>query len=651
MSITVLLALMPLYPLVSFFLLIVLANKLSWLHASLLSVSAILLCALSSLVLFSQLSVELPKISVTLWQWLTLATASGGIEQLAVGFHLDALSGVMICVVSCVGLLIHIFAAQYMREDENYSRFMAYMNLFISAMLVLVLADNLVLLYLGWEGVGLCSFLLIGFWYQEPNNVAAAKKAFIVTRVGDTALAIGLFMLFAEFQQLGISDVNSSAQAMQAVNSSDVNADSMYWICLCLLIGAAGKSAQLPLQTWLPDAMAGPTPVSALIHAATMVTAGVYLIARLYQVFLQAPQVMVYIAFIGAFTLLLAACAALAQKDIKRILAYSTMSQIGYMVLALGVGAFSASIYHLVTHAFFKALLFLTAGTVIYAMHHQQDIFKMGGLLKRLPFESACFFIGLICLIALPGTSGFFSKEAILTQLWLAGGGSTTLWLMALLGALLTSIYSCRLFYLAFLGESRSKTQLIPSTGILIRTPLLILVLLSLLGGIFASTIDMSLAAVFTEVNNLESSGLTQPLWSHALAIAMPFIGIFVSWFLFSSYRKNQLHHNVSPLFLSNNFIVAYCQQGLGFDYLYKHLFVRPYCAIARLNRGDVIDSTLMLIAKYIALWHELLSASQNGNVRWYAAALAVALTIILFLSGLHDYGVTLHAALTKVMP
>ncbi|MBL4940442.1 MAG: NADH-quinone oxidoreductase subunit L [Colwellia sp.] len=385
------LALLPFYPLLSFLLLIAFGKRLSWHLAAALSVGAMALSALSSVIVINQLSAIPsalpPVITVHLWHWFELsltgsAAAKSAAAQINISFYLDGLSAVMISVVTGIGLLIHIFAAAYMKDDENFTRFMAYMNLFIVAMLILVLADNLVLLYLGWEGVGLCSFLLIGFWYKEKANVLAARKAFIVTRIGDTAMAIGLFMLFKELGQLNINELNAAANVLWVAGD-----EAPYWIALLLLGGAVGKSAQLPLQTWLPDAMAGPTPVSALIHAATMVTAGVYLIARMNGIFLLAPEVMNYVAWLGAATLLLAGIAALAQSDIKRVLAYSTMSQIGYMMLALGAGAFSSGVFHLMTHAFFKALLFLTAGVIILALHHQQNLFKMGGLLKRLPVD------------------------------------------------------------------------------------------------------------------------------------------------------------------------------------------------------------------------------------------------------------------------
>jgi NADH-quinone oxidoreductase subunit L len=374
----------------------------------------------------------------------------GGLRP-AIGFYLDALSLVMILVVTCVGFLIHVYSSEFMIEDDAYSRFFAYMNLFVASMLVLLLGDNLVLLYLGWEGVGLCSYLLIGFWYQDPANGLAARKAFLVTRVGDVAMAIGLFVLFTQLGTLDIQELmHRAAEQWPAGSGYAVAAAAL------LLGGAVGKSAQLPLQTWLPDAMAGPTPTSALIHAATMVTAGVYLIARTNVLFALAPDVQLAVAVVGAVTLLVAGLSALTQYDIKRVLAYSTVSQIGYMFLALGVGAWSAAMFHFMTHAFFKALLFLAAGVVIHALHHEHNMFKMGGLRKELPVAFWAFAIGGSALAGLPLiTAGFYSKDLILWLAWSSDKGSPWLWGAGMLGALLTAAYTYRLIFLVFFGPRR----------------------------------------------------------------------------------------------------------------------------------------------------------------------------------------------------
>lgn len=601
------LALLPFYPLLSFLILILFSKHLSWAIASLISVGAVGLSALSSFYLLHNAMITSDSVLwVNLWQWFKL-------EDLAVNFalRLDSLSTVMILVVSGVGFLIHAFAAAYMRDDENFSRFMAYMNLFIVAMLLLVLADNLVLLYLGWEGVGLCSFLLIGFWYQDKANAMAAKKAFIVTRVGDTFLAIGLFLLFRETGSLTIQDISDIALTNYLIES-----DMAYWICLLFVGGAVGKSAQLPLQTWLPDAMAGPTPVSALIHAATMVTAGVYLIARMQPLFVLTPEIMTLVAWVGALTLLLAGLAALAQTDIKRVLAYSTMSQIGYMMLALGAGAFSASVMHLMTHAFFKALLFLTAGAIILALHHEQNIFKMGGLFKKLPTVSVLFIIGVAALIAFPGTSGFVSKEAIIAELYLSSTAGPEFWWMAIIGALITSIYSFRLLFITFFGEYRGTETVHPIADKLQLIPLFILAILALLGGL----ISLDLTALFPPTN--ASDGIA-PTWLHSLAITTPFVGFVIAYVLY--FPKKGVVAVPSESNLS-----SFLQGGLGFDSLYRNLFVKPFIWLSKINKNDVIDSLVKGISWNVLTWHEVLKTSQNGQLRWYAAMLGIGVALLL---------------------
>ncbi|MFC6980473.1 NADH-quinone oxidoreductase subunit L [Microbulbifer taiwanensis] len=481
-SVTAALAWIPLLPLLGFLILISVPlfsrMELPQGVSAAIGVGSVGLAAL--LTAFVALSVFRPDpdavIQVSLWQWLSVADL-----QLGFNFYVDWLTLVMLSVITGVGFLIHLYSAGYMRGDSGYRRYFAYLNLFVCAMLLLVLADNLVLLYLGWEGVGLCSYLLIGFWYKDPVNGAAARKAFIVTRVGDTAMAIGLFLLFNQFATLNIREL------LAATGGSVFNDPTITLAALLLLGGAVGKSAQLPLQTWLPDAMAGPTPVSALIHAATMVTAGVYLIARMHPLFSLSETAMSAVAVVGALTLLLAGCSALVQSDIKRVLAYSTISQIGYMFLALGVGAWSGAIFHLMTHAFFKALLFLSAGSVILSLHHEQDIFAMGGLRKRIPFTFVCFAIGCACLAALPFTSGFYSKDQILLSAWEFYHGFNGIWLAGILGALVTGIYSFRLLFLVFFGsEGSASAHCKDANSGVMTVPLLLLAILALVGGLLA---------------------------------------------------------------------------------------------------------------------------------------------------------------------
>ncbi len=381
-------------------------------------------------------------------------------------FLFDPLSTVMLLIVTGIGFLIHVYSTAYMKGDPGFSRYFAYLNLFVFSMLVLVLAENALLMFIGWEGVGLCSYLLIGFWFQERENASAANKAFIVNRVGDLGFIVGLFLLYWSLSEAagplaeGASVLSFPflAEHVHLIKDASLfGAGAATVICLCLFVGATGKSAQIPLHVWLPDAMAGPTPVSALIHAATMVTAGVYMIGRLHFLFSLSGTAMAVIAVTGAVTALFAATIGCVQTDIKKILAYSTVSQLGYMFLAMGVGAFSAGIFHVVTHAFFKACLFLGAGSVILGMHHEQDIRNMGGLRKHLPRTFASFGLATIAIMGIPPFSGFFSKDEILWQAYSSEHGHPALWFIGFLTAGITAFYMSRLLFLTFFGENRRR--------------------------------------------------------------------------------------------------------------------------------------------------------------------------------------------------
>ncbi|HMA54071.1 MAG TPA: NADH-quinone oxidoreductase subunit L, partial [Acidobacteriota bacterium] len=446
-----LLWLIPVLPLLGFLVLGIFGRAMSRRLVAAIGVGLVGVSAALTLILALRFAGSPPpgdSLTASYWTWFE----AGGLNP-GISFRLDALSLVFSLVVTCVGFLIHLYSAGFMAGDEGYSRFFAWMNLFVGSMLVLVLGSNLLVLYLGWEGVGLCSYLLIGFWYKDPKNVRAAAKAFIVTRVGDTALAVGLLLIVTKLGTLDIQEVAARAVAQWPAGSALAVAAAAL-----LVGGAVGKSAQLPLQTWLPDAMAGPTPVSALIHAATMVTAGVYLIARMHVLFELAPPVRLAVGVLGAATLLIAGASALVQVDIKRILAYSTMSQIGYMFLALGAGAWSAAVFHFVTHAFFKALLFLGAGVIILGLKEEHDIFKMGGMRKELPLVFWTFLAGAASLAALPlVTAGFYSKEWILSAVR-SGGGGAGAWLYAagLAGAFLTVLYTFRVVFAVFFGPEKT---------------------------------------------------------------------------------------------------------------------------------------------------------------------------------------------------
>ena len=551
---------------------------------------------------------------VEMWVWMAVGNFTPGFS-----FYLDGLAVVMMLIITGVGFLIHLYSAGFMLDDPSYSRFFSYMNLFVASMLVLVLADNLLLLYLGWEGVGLCSYLLIGFWYEKPENGYAARKAFITTRVGDTSMAIGLFLLFAELGTLDIQEMLHAAETQWAVGSGLAVAAS-----LLLLGGAVGKSAQLPLQTWLPDAMAGPTPISALIHAATMVTAGVYLIARTHVLFELAPNVQLLVAWIGLITLLMAGFTAMTQHDIKRILAYSTISQIGYMFLGLGVGAWSASVFHLMTHAFFKALLFLAAGTVIHSLHHEHNIFKMGGKRKQLPIAFASFMIGSLALAAFPFTSGYFSKDEILIAALELEGPGMILWLGGVLGAFLTGIYSFRLVFVVFFGESKGHHEEKEVAGFSMATPLIILMVLALFGGWIQIPVDAVFSHGEVHAEEHHISGLM-----HAIMIAAPLLGIGVSYLFFMSKMFSVAKLMANPLATR---LHGFWFSGWGMDALYNFLFVRPFVSLARINKNDLIDAVYALLVNISRFVHVMMARTQNGQLRWYALSVGGGVIILITL-------------------
>lgn len=601
-----------LFPLVGWFLLAFSRGRFSENLSALIGVGSIGLSALTAGWVILQFNLNPPTNGVftqVLWQWMSVGNFAPSFT-----LYLDGLSVTMLGVVTGVGFLIHLFASWYMRGEEGYSRFFAYTNLFIASMLFLVLGDNLLFLYFGWEGVGLCSYLLIGFYFKHVPNGNAALKAFIVTRIGDVFMAIGLFLLFLNLGTLNIQEL------MVVAPQKYVAGDTWLWVAtLMLLGGAVGKSAQLPLQTWLADAMAGPTPVSALIHAATMVTAGVYLIARTHGLFLLTPDILELVGIVGGVTLVLAGFAALVQTDIKRILAYSTMSQIGYMFLALGVQAWDAAIFHLMTHAFFKALLFLASGAVINACHHEQNIFKMGGLWKKLPLAYASFIVGGAALAALPlVTAGFYSKDEILWEAF-ASGHSELLY-AGLAGAFLTSIYTFRLIFIAFHGEQ--KTEAHAGHGIAHWLPLSVLIVLSTFIG---ALITPPLAGVLPE-----SVGHAGGEGQHSLEIASGAIalaGIVLAALLFLGKRSFATAVAQSG---PGRFLSAWWFAAWGFDWLYDKVFVQPYLLASRLLARDPLDRSIGLIPRLVRGGNALLARSETGKVRWYATSIAGGAVLVL---------------------
>ncbi|MDT1011258.1 NADH-quinone oxidoreductase subunit L [Plesiomonas shigelloides] len=601
-----------LLPLLGYLLLAFSAGRWSENTSALIGVGSVGLSALLTAYIGYDFLVLHPQNTYTqpLWTWMAV-----GDLQVNLSLYLDGLSLTMLSVVTGVGFFIHLFASWYMRGEEGYSRFFAYTNLFIASMLFLVLGNDLLFVYLGWEGVGLCSYLLIGFYYQQSKNGAAAMKAFIVTRVGDVFLAIGLFILYQQLGTLNIQTILTLAPEKMAAGSWPVTLAA-----LMLLGGAVGKSAQLPLQTWLADAMAGPTPVSALIHAATMVTAGVYLIARTHVIFTLAPDVLYLVGFIGAVTLLLSGFAALVQTDIKRILAYSTMSQIGYMFLALGVSAWDAAIFHLMTHAFFKALLFLSAGAVIVACHHEQNIFRMGGLRKSLPLVYVCFLIGGGALAALPFiTAGFYSKDEILWQA--LASGHPELLAAGLVGAVLTSIYTFRLIFVVFHGPV--QTQAHAGHGLAYSVPLVVLALLSTFIG----------ALIVPPLHGVLPAGAEGELSAkHYLELISGLIsigGILIAAWLFLGERRwvSRMAQTAGGKTLVQIWLHAW-----GFDWFYDKVFVQPYLWLTRLLGGDPFNRTLNIVASAVRQANRLVVFTETGQLRWYATSVGFGALFILAL-------------------
>lgn len=613
----------PAFPLVGFVLLVFFGGRISTRSIALLATVPTGLSTILALLMTASFVANPPAANaqtIKLWTWLQVGTFAPDLS-----FYVDPLSIVMVLVVCFVGFFINLYSTGFMANDEGYARFFAYMNLFVCSMLILVLAENLLFLYLGWEAVGLCSYLLIGFWYKDPQNGLAAIKAFVVTRMGDASLAIGLFLIFFTFGTLSNQRVMAEAQNMPAGSMAIVAAAAL------ILGGAIGKSAQLPLQTWLPDAMAGPTPVSALIHAATMVTAGVYLIARTHVLFVLAPQVQLAVAVIGAATLVMAGCSALVQRRIKRVLAYSTISQIGYMFLALGVGAWSAAIFHFMTHAFFKALLFLSAGVVIQALNNEHDLFKMGGLRKSLPVTFWTFLAGAASLAALPFvTAGFCSKDLIINAAWSSPRGGVLLWLAGVIGAFLTALYAFRMFFLVFFGQQKTKPERFPNVAM--KTALVVFAVCAILAGFvqtpgFMGNIGLLgdfLSGSFV-LHLMPRLSTNLPVMTAVTSI-ITVIGIVLAclFFLLRSFLVERIAN--WPV---AGALHAFWASGWGFDRLYDLVLVRPFLWFARINKGDAVDLFYRGLEWTTGLSSRGLALSQSGKVRWYAMGVGLGALII----------------------
>jgi len=574
-------------------------------------------------------------------------------------FYLDQLSLVMLLVVTGVGFLIHIYSVGYMWEDDGYYRFMSYMNLFMFFMLTLVLAKNYLVMFIGWEGVGLASYLLIGFWFTKDSAAAAGKKAFIVNRIGDFGFLIALFLMIKHFGSLDFTRVFT---AVQTLPTETAGVGLLTAVGLLLMVGAAGKSAQIPLYVWLPDAMEGPTPVSALIHAATMVTAGVYMVARSHMIFERAPMAMMVVAIIGTLTALFAATIGIAQTDIKKVLAYSTVSQLGYMFMACGVGAFSAGIFHLMTHAFFKGLLFLAAGSVIHGIGGEQDMRKMGGLRQYMPWTFLTMTIATFAIAGFPPFAGFFSKDEILWKAYSSEYGSWVFWLIGVITAFITSFYMFRLWFLTFFGDYRGTAAPDPDghaaahgqddhshghghgapheSPWVMLGPLVVLAFLSLVGGwigiggrfehFLAPVFQSGAAAELAHDTAGEAAGTGTETLLMLISVGAAFLGLFLAWTLY--FRRPQLPARIAASLGGLYQAVAH---KYYIDELYNVLFVKPLIdgSTAILWHGvdqNVIDATVNNSASAARHVSDNARHMQSGNLRSYAGWVAAGGAVVI---------------------
>lgn len=582
---------------------------------------AVLISLICSIIAFVNVQGSEKPFNEVLYSWI-----AGESFTFNIGFHVDALTTVMLLVITGVGFLIHVYSIGYMHGDEGYTRYFAYLNLFVFAMLILVLGNNYLMMFVGWEGVGLCSYLLIGFWYEKQSATDAGKKAFIVNRIGDFGFLLGMFTLVAVFGSLDFTTIFSEAEANSTAQVFGVNA--IVLATLLLFVGAIGKSAQIPLYVWLPDAMEGPTPVSALIHAATMVTAGVYMIARsavLYNI----ADTGVVVAWIGVLTALFAAIIALKQNDIKRILAYSTVSQLGYMFVGVGVGAYASGIFHLVTHAFFKGLMFLTAGSVMHAMANELDIRKMGGLRNKLPITHATFLVGALAIAGAPFLSGFWSKDEILHSAW---GSSKAIYIIGLITAFLTAFYMFRLIFVTFYGKSRVEPEVashLHESPAVMWVPLVILAVPSAIIGVLSgwgghdSWFHHFTENVFPKAHKASGNVLLFMVISSIVGLA----GIIFAWIRYEDRVPSAEPTNALQKLVANKFYV---------DEVYNTFIVQPiknasHFLLWKLFDTGIIDGIVNGVAALIRVIGGTLRRLQTGLVQVYIVSMVVG--IVLFLA------------------
>ena len=621
-------------PLLGFLFCFLLGKQFNYKVYQISTTSILFLCTLFSWIIFIQFINNKETEIIFILNWIT-----SGNFIVDWSIRLDTLTAVMFIVVTTVSACVHLYSIGYMEEDPSKIRFMGYLSLFTFFMLVLVSSNNLLQMFFGWEGVGLASYLLIGFWHHKDSANKAAIKAFVVNRVGDFGYAIGIAGIFYIFGTISFDSIFSQVDQFSEhqIQFLSFSFPTLDFLCFLLFIGAMGKSAQLGLHTWLPDAMEGPTPVSALIHAATMVTAGVFLVARMSPLYEFATFTNLFITFIGAATAIFAASIALTQNDIKRVIAYSTCSQLGYMFFAAGVGAYNASIFHLTTHAFFKALLFLSAGSVIHAMHHEQDMRKMGGLFKKIPFTASMMWIGSLAIIGFPYLSGYYSKESILENAFYASNGIAYFaYLVGILTALLTAFYSWRLLFLTFHGENRSNSKTYDhahESPLVMTVPLFILATGSIFSGIFFADYFIGYYKKEFWDNAIlltESSHKYLPLTQSLISKSAVAIGILVCVLIYSNNlnRAKNLSYNLDPLYsLSKNKWYV--------DELYHKVFVLTFFKLANFfwKKGD--EKTIDGLGPNGVSWiisksSSYVSLFQSGYLFHYAFAMLGGLVIIL---------------------
>ncbi|MCA5003980.1 NADH-quinone oxidoreductase subunit L [Sphingobacterium bovistauri] len=591
--------------------------------------SFILSCVLFGQVLQARSAGDDATTVFHLFEWISV----GGFN-LSFSFLLDPLSSLMLLIITGIGFLIHLYSYSYMHTDESFGRFFAYLNLFIFFMLLLVLGSNYLIMFIGWEGVGLCSYLLIGFWYKNSSYASAAKKAFVMNRIGDLGFLIAVFAILATFGTLEYTEVFNKASQFPIGDAT------LLLITLLLFIAATGKSAQVPLFTWLPDAMAGPTPVSALIHAATMVTAGIYMIIRSNILFTLSPLTMQIIAGIGVATALIAAFIAITQNDIKKVLAYSTVSQLGYMFLGLGVGAFTGAFFHVMTHAFFKALLFLGAGSVIHAMHHEQDMRKMGGLKKALPITYATMLIGTIAIAGIPPLSGFFSKDEILAFTF---ESSPILWCLGFIGALFTAFYMFRMLFLTFFGKFRGtevQKHHLHESPLQMTIPLIILAVLSVFGGLINLPAALGgghwladfLSPIFTHTNSRIPEIHLDHSTEYVLMGASAIAAIIMAILAYNKYVKRADIPQEDGVKQGALYNLSY--HKLYIDEVYNTLFVKPINALSKVLYKvidkSVIDGLVNGVADLVSASGRGIRQLQSGYVGFYIFMMVLGVAAIL---------------------